>query len=74
MPQCTQAYSFKLPVDAPFRTSLGQFQELMQLACRSLLAKLWDESWLDALAGSSLKAYKVIDEKQVTLTIDGQSV
>ncbi|MFX0061638.1 MAG: zinc ribbon domain-containing protein [Candidatus Hermodarchaeota archaeon] len=74
MPQCTQAYSFKLPVDAPFRTSLGQFQDLMQQACRALLAKLWDESWLDTLAGSSLKAYKVIDENQVTLTLDGQAV
>ncbi|MFX0064971.1 MAG: RNA-guided endonuclease TnpB family protein [Candidatus Hermodarchaeota archaeon] len=74
MPQCTQAYSFKLPGDAPFRISLGQFQDLMQLACRTLLAKLWEESWLDALAGSALKAYKVIDEKQVTLTLDGQSV
>ncbi|MFX0062137.1 MAG: zinc ribbon domain-containing protein [Candidatus Hermodarchaeota archaeon] len=74
MPQCTQAYSFKLPVDVPFRTALSQFQGLMQQACRALLAQLWDESWLDRLAGSSLKAYKVIDENQVTLTIDGQSI
>ncbi|MFX0090356.1 MAG: hypothetical protein ACFFBD_01240 [Candidatus Hodarchaeota archaeon] len=74
MPQCTQAYSFKLLGDTPFRTSLGQFQELMQSACRALFARLWEESWLDTLAGSALKAYKVIGEKQVTLTIDGQSV
>ncbi|MFX0064546.1 MAG: hypothetical protein ACFFC7_20425 [Candidatus Hermodarchaeota archaeon] len=74
MARLTQAYALKLPLDPFFRGHLDQFQSLVQQACQTLLAQLWEDRWLETLATSDKKAYKVIDEKQVSLTMSNQQV
>ncbi len=70
----TQAYALKIPGDPFFRVHLDQFQRIVQQACQTLLEKLWEDQWIEALATSAKKAYKVIDEKIVRLTVDNQQV
>ncbi|MHA2233622.1 MAG: hypothetical protein ACXAB4_14160, partial [Candidatus Hodarchaeales archaeon] len=74
MTRMTQAYPLKLPQTPELRSKLQCFQELSQQVSQELLEKLWSETWLDTLATSSLKAYKVIDEKRVLQTTLGQRI
>lgn len=47
---------------------------LITEASTVLLDDLWLETWIERLGVSRLKAYKVINEKQVELIIDGSAV
>ena len=53
---------------------LQYFQDLVQLSAQQLLHELWTESWIEKLSYSSHKAYTVVDEKQVILYLNSQSV
>ncbi|MFW9914848.1 MAG: RNA-guided endonuclease InsQ/TnpB family protein [Candidatus Thorarchaeota archaeon] len=70
----TQSYPLKIPQTPELSSKLQLFQELTHQVSQELLELLWAEPWLDALATSSLKAYKVIDEKTVLQTSRGQQV
>ncbi|MFX0116887.1 MAG: hypothetical protein ACFFB3_20230, partial [Candidatus Hodarchaeota archaeon] len=74
MPRVTQGYPLKLPQTPELRSKLQCFQELSQQISQELLELLWTEPWLDTVAASSLKAYKVIDEKRVLQTSRGKQV
>ena len=70
--------AFRFKVDPKHQTQtrgpLQQFVHLVQLASRQLLKRVWTESWLDAVARSKKKAYKVINEAQVSLRLANQAV
>ena len=77
MTSLTQAYPLKLPQDTALRTPLDWLRDLVTLAAQQLLATLWSDQWIDALATSpkqkkkkkrQKKAYKVINEQRVNLT------
>jgi IS605 OrfB family transposase len=74
MTRVTQAYPLKLPQTPELRAKLQCFQALCQQVSQELLELLWTETWLDTLTTTSLKAYKVIDEKRVHQIPLGQQV
>jgi putative transposase len=66
----TQSYPLKLPQDTALRTQVGWLRDLVTHAAQQLLAALWSDQWIDALASTHTKnkAYKVIHENHVSLT------
>ncbi len=74
MTSVTQTYPLKLPQDLQLRQRVDWLLELNAHAGQQLLEALWMEEWLDLLNASSKKAYKVIGEQQVQLTINKQQI
>ncbi|MFQ5978392.1 MAG: RNA-guided endonuclease InsQ/TnpB family protein [Candidatus Heimdallarchaeota archaeon] len=74
MPSVTQSYPLKLPQDPQFRQRIDWLLEVNAHAGQQLLEALWTENWLDLLHASSKKAYKVIGEQQVQLSMYNQLV
>jgi len=74
MTSVTQSYPFKLPQEPQLRKRVDWLQELITLAGQQLLESLWTEDWLNLLHSSQKKAYKVIGEQQVQLTLNGQII
>jgi hypothetical protein len=69
MTALTQAYPLKLPQGATLRHQLDMLRELVMQAAQKLLTELWSDHWIDRLAASrKKKAYKVIDERRVSVT------
>ena len=64
-------YTFKLEPSIPQLNSLKIFQQLVCETSQSLLNSLWTSEWLENLAYSNLKAYKIIDESQAILSSNG---
>ncbi|MFQ5977792.1 MAG: RNA-guided endonuclease InsQ/TnpB family protein [Candidatus Heimdallarchaeota archaeon] len=74
MTSVIQTYPLKLPQDRQLRQRVDWLLELNAHAGQQLLELLWTEDWLDLLNSSSKKAYKVIGEQQVQLTINRQQI
>ena len=65
-------YRLKLPQEPLFRERVAWLRGLAMAAGQQLLERLWSEQWLDTLAdrhNKNKKAYKVIGEGQVSLTL-----
>ena len=71
MPRITQSYPLKLPQDPQFRQQLDWLFELGHQAAQHLLERLWSDTWVELVATSKNKAYKVIGEAQVRLSEQG---
>ncbi|MHA2298899.1 MAG: RNA-guided endonuclease InsQ/TnpB family protein [Candidatus Hodarchaeales archaeon] len=69
-----QSYFFKTGNNNNLKSGLKHFLDLITRATDSLLTDLWTEAWVECLGTSRRKAYKVVDEKQVKLEIDGSTV
>jgi uncharacterized Fe-S radical SAM superfamily protein PflX len=75
MTSLTQAYPLKLPQDATLRHQLELLRELALHAAQQLLEALWSDHWIDTMdATRKTKAYKMIDEQRVSLTLKGRVV
>lgn len=72
MSSVIQSYPLKLSQDRQFRQRIDWLLELNAQAGQQLLERLWTEDWLDLLGASSKKAYKVIGEQQVQLSINNR--
>ena len=73
MTTVTQAYPLKLPQDITLRHQLDMLRNVALHAAQQLLAELWSDHWIDRLdATRQNKAYKVIAERRVTLTLQGR--
>ncbi len=70
----TKSYRFKVSVPEYSETTLQYFRDLVQEAAQKLLSTLWSDDWITKLGTSKLKAYKVINETQVTLEREGQTI
>ncbi len=72
MTSLMQAYPLKIPQDATLRKQLDDLRDLVTQASQQLLTELWSDHWIDTLAITTQKkqkkAYKVINEKRVSLT------
>ena len=66
-----KTYTFKLDPSISHLNSLRFFQRLVSEVSQNLLNSLWTSKWLEKLASSTLKAYKIIDESQVTFSSNG---
>jgi len=72
MTSLTHAYPLKLPQDITLHHQLDMLREIVMHAAQKLLAELWSDHWIDTLAAKHKqknKAYKVINEQRVSLTI-----
>jgi len=74
MTSLTQTYPLKLPQDTTLRHQLDMLRDLAMQAAQKLLTELWSDHWIDTLAAThqpqqQKKAYKVINEQRVSLTI-----
>ncbi|MFW9917373.1 MAG: RNA-guided endonuclease InsQ/TnpB family protein [Candidatus Thorarchaeota archaeon] len=74
MTKVTQVYPLKLPQTSQLRERIDCLRNLCLLASQKLLRTLWSEEWLEKLAKSKKKAYKVVDEAQVRLVLDDQAI
>ncbi|MFX1466009.1 MAG: RNA-guided endonuclease InsQ/TnpB family protein [Promethearchaeota archaeon] len=75
MTSLTQTYQLKLPQETTFRHQLDLLRDLVLQAAQQLLEALWSDQWIDTLAFTrKKKAYKVINEQQVSLTLNGYLV
>lgn len=72
--QNQRSYNFEIDPMNDHQASLQHFQELVQLSAQQLLHQLWTDEWIEKLCNSSNKAYKVIDEEQVKLQLESQTV
>jgi len=72
MTSLMRAYPLKLPQHTCLRHQLDMLRDLVMHAAQKLLTELWSDHWIDTLASTrkqkKKKAYKVIDEKRVSLT------
>ena len=67
-----QSYVFRLPSDPTLQTGVEHFSSIIQQAASDLLHLCWTEDWLTRLGASWKKAYKVVNENQVQLAVDGR--
>jgi IS605 OrfB family transposase len=67
-------YSFKLPQEPQFGQQLEEFRALGTQASQQLLERLWTDDWLETIAASRKKAYVVIGDHQVQLTVQDQPI
>jgi len=57
-----RAFGFKVDPEHRKQGLLRHFAHFVQMASQQLLERLWTENWLDEVARSKKKAYKVINE------------
>ncbi|MFQ5980363.1 MAG: RNA-guided endonuclease InsQ/TnpB family protein [Candidatus Heimdallarchaeota archaeon] len=74
MTSVVQSYPLKLPQTPQLRKQVDWLQDLSTPAAQQLLEVLWTEDWLGRLDESQKKAYKVIGERQVRLSINGEPI
>jgi len=75
MTSLTQAYPLKLPQDITLRHQLDMLRDLVLHAAQQLFRTLWSDQWIDTMdSARKKKAYKVINEQQVSLTLNGSAV
>jgi len=75
MSSLTQTYPLKIPQDTTLRPQLDILRNLALQAARQLLEALWSDHWIDMMdSACKKKAYKVINEQQVSLTLNGHLV
>lgn len=74
MSSAVQSYAFKTGDSLAVQEGLQRLLELTAEASTSLLDNLWSNWWIDELGTSNLKAYKVIGEKEVQLTVQDQGM
>jgi putative transposase len=71
----THVYPLKLPQDITLRHQLDMLRGLVLHAAQQLLEELWSDHWIDTLDSTrKKKAYKVIDEQRVSVTLKGRVV
>ncbi|MHA2331373.1 MAG: hypothetical protein ACXAEU_05040 [Candidatus Hodarchaeales archaeon] len=69
-----QSYFFKTGNNNCLKAGLRFFLDLITKTSNYLVADLWTEAWIECLGTSNRKAYKVVNEKQVQLELDGSTV
>ncbi|NVL92119.1 MAG: IS200/IS605 family element transposase accessory protein TnpB [Desulfobacterales bacterium] len=69
-----RAFRFKVAPVHQKQELFQYFAYLVQLASQQLLERLWTEDWLDKVARSMKKTYKVINEAQVSLQVANQAI
>jgi len=75
MTSLTHSYPLKLPQDITLRHQLDMLRDLVLHAAQQLLEELWSDHWIDTLAATrTKKAYKVVNEQRVSLTLKGRMV
>jgi putative transposase len=75
MTSLTQTYPLKLPQETTLRHQLDILRDLALHAAQLLLEALWSDHWIDTLASiRKKKAYKVINEQQVSLKLNERVV
>ena len=68
------SYSLKIPVNKDLWDGISRLSVLTTRAAQDLLDQCWTSEWIDKIASSSLKTYKVIGEKNVQLVQNGRIV
>ncbi len=75
MTSLMQSYPLKLPQQTTLCHQLDMLRDLALQAAQQLLKKLWSDQWIDTLDSTrKKKAYKVIDEQRINLTLKGRVV
>jgi len=69
-----QSYFFKTGNNSSLKSGLKYFLDLIASATSTLLTDLWTEAWIERLGTTRRKAYKVVNEKQVKLELNGSTV
>jgi IS605 OrfB family transposase len=75
MTSLTQTYPLKLPQDTTLLHQLDMLRDLVLQAAQQLLETLWSDYWIAMMdSNRKKKAYKVINEQRVSLSINGRVV
>lgn len=68
------SYPFKLGQVPEIQIGSRYLLELTQEVTQLILEQFWTERWIDQLGVSSKKAYKVLDEKQISQLVETQGL